>query len=63
MHGRVIHFIGILVGGTGEVRWAGLAAVIQEDGQVDVRIDIDSKDVGLNGGAEANGGIKVHESM
>lgn len=63
MHRRVIHFIGILVGGTGEVRWASLAAVIQEDGQVDVRVDVDSKDVGLKGGAEANGSVKVHESM
>jgi hypothetical protein len=63
IHGRVVHFIGWLVGGAGEVRRASLATVVEEDAHVDIRINADTEDIGLDGGAEANSGVKVHKSI
>ncbi|CAM0871195.1 unnamed protein product [Alopecurus aequalis] len=47
--------------GAGEVSGAFLAALVEEEGEVNWDIELDTKDVGLDGGAEAEGGVKVGE--
>jgi hypothetical protein len=49
--------------GAGEVLGADLVAVVEEEREVDGDIDVDAEDVGLDGGAEADGGVKVDEAL
>ena len=49
--------------GAGEVRRADLAAVVEEEAQVDGHVKVDAENVSLDGGAEAHGGVKVDESL
>uniref|UniRef100_A0A8R7VDW2 Uncharacterized protein n=1 Tax=Triticum urartu TaxID=4572 RepID=A0A8R7VDW2_TRIUA len=47
--------------GAGEVRGALLAALVEEEGQVDGDVELDAEDVGPDGGAEAHSGVEVGE--
>ncbi|CAD6269794.1 unnamed protein product [Miscanthus lutarioriparius] len=47
----------------GEVRRADLAAVVEEETEVDGHVEVDAQDVGLDGGAEADGGVQVDEAL
>ncbi|CAM0871193.1 unnamed protein product [Alopecurus aequalis] len=47
--------------GAGEVGGAFLAALVEEEDKVNGDIELDPKDVGLDGGAEADGGVEVNE--
>jgi hypothetical protein len=37
--------------------------MVEEEAHIDVRINVNTKDIGPDGGAEANNGIKVHKSI
>jgi hypothetical protein len=39
----------------------GLAAVVEDEAEVDGQVQVDAEDVALDGGAEAQGGLKVDE--
>ena len=43
--------------GAGEVGGALLAALVEEEGQVDGHVELDAENVGLDGGAKADGGV------
>ncbi|KAM3193878.1 hypothetical protein ACQJBY_070491 [Aegilops geniculata] len=47
--------------GAGEVGGALLAALVEEEGQVDGHVELDAENVGPDGGAEAHGGVEVGE--
>jgi hypothetical protein len=47
--------------GAGEVCRADLAAVVEEEAQVDGHVELDAEDVGLDGGAQADGGVEVDD--
>ena len=49
--------------GAGEVFGAFFAAMVEEEGEVDGDVEVDAKDVGLDGGAEAEGGVEVGETV
>ena len=53
----------IKLNGAGEVRRADLAAVVEEETEVDGHVEVDAQDVGLDGGAEADGGVQVDEAL
>lgn len=40
-----------------------MAAVVEEEGEIDVDVEADAQDVGLDGGAEAQGGFEVGEAL
>ena len=44
-----------------EVGGADLSTVVEDEAQVDGDVEVDSENVGLDGGAEADGGIEVGE--
>ena len=46
-----------------EVVGAALAAVVEDEAEVDGEVEFDAEDVGLDGGAEADGGLQVHEPV
>ena len=41
----------------GEIGRAGLAALVEEENEVDRDVELDAEDIGLDGGAEAHGGV------
>jgi hypothetical protein len=41
----------------------GLAAVVEDEAEVDGQVELDSEDLALDGGAEAHGGLEVDESL
>ena len=47
--------------GAGEVGGALLAALVEEEGQVDGHVELDAENVGPDGGAEAHGSVEVGE--
>ena len=47
--------------GAGEVGGACLAALVEEDDEVDGHVEVDAQDVGFDGGAEADGRVEVGE--
>ena len=47
--------------GAGEVGGALLAALVEEEGQVDGHVELDAENVGPDGGAEAHSGVEVGE--
>ena len=47
--------------GAGEVGRAFLAALVEEEGEVYGDVELDPEDVGLDRGAEADGGVEVGE--
>ena len=59
MHGRLMHrsvnLEALEAGGH------GLAAVVEDEAEVDGQVQVDAEDVALDGGAEAQGGLKVDE--
>ena len=62
MHGRVERFIRWLIW-AGEICRADLATVVEEEAQVDGNIEVDAEDVGLDGSAETDCGVKVDEPL
>ena len=63
-HGLIVRFIATShLNGAGEVCRADLATVVEEEAQVDGHVKVDAKDVGLDGGAEADSGIQVNEPL
>jgi hypothetical protein len=46
-----------------EVVGAVLAAVVEDEAEVDGELKVDAEDVGLDGGAEADGGLQVDEPV
>ena len=49
--------------GAGEVGRAFLAALVEEEGEVYGDVELDPEDVGLDRGAEADGGVEVDETV
>jgi hypothetical protein len=47
--------------GAGVVVGAGLAALVKKEGEVVEYIEFDAENLGLDGGAETDGGIEVDE--
>ena len=48
----------------GEVGGAGLAALVEEEDDVGAQVEADNaEDVGLDSGAEADGGVQVDETV
>ncbi|XBI03572.1 hypothetical protein VPH35_131972 [Triticum aestivum] len=47
--------------GAGEVGGALLAALVEEEGQIDGHVELDAENVGPDGGAEAHRGVEVGE--
>ena len=45
--------------GAGEVGGASLAALVEEEHEVDRDVELDAEDVGVDGGAETDGGVDV----
>ena len=45
----------------GEVGGADPATLVEEEGEVDGKVEADAEDVGPDGGAEADGGVEVGE--
>ena len=45
--------------GAGEVSGAGLAALVEEEHEVDGDVELDAENVGLDGGVEAHCGVEV----
>ncbi|GJN26788.1 hypothetical protein PR202_gb14748 [Eleusine coracana subsp. coracana] len=41
----------------------GLAAVVEDEAEVDGQVEVDAEDLALDGGAEADGGFKVDEAL
>jgi len=41
----------------------GLAAVVEDEAEVDGQVQVDAEDVALDGGAEAQGGLEVDEPL
>ncbi|KAF8687989.1 hypothetical protein HU200_042474 [Digitaria exilis] len=41
----------------------GLATVVEDEAEVDGQVEVDSEDVALDGGAEAQGGLEVDEPL
>jgi len=37
--------------------------VVEEETEVDGHVEVDAQDVGLDGGAEADGGVQVEEAL
>ena len=62
MHGRVERFIRWLIW-AGEICRADLATVVEEEAQVDGNIEVAAEDVGLDGSAETDCGVKVDEPL
>jgi hypothetical protein len=46
-----------------ESRGPGLAAVVEDEAEVDGQVELDAEDVALDGGAEADGGLEVDETL
>jgi len=45
-----------------EIVGAVLATVVEDEAEVDGEVKVDAEDVGLDGGAEADGGLQVREA-
>jgi hypothetical protein len=41
----------------------GLAAVVEDEAEVDGQVEVDAEDVALDGGAQAHGGLEVDEPL
>ena len=39
----------------------GLAAVVEDEAEIEWHVEVDAEDVGLDGGAETDGGLQVDE--
>jgi hypothetical protein len=46
-----------------ESRGPGLAAVVEDEAEVDGQVELDAEDVALDGGAETDGGLEVDEAL
>ena len=46
-----------------EIVGAVLATVVEDEAEVDGEVKVDAEDVGLDGGAEADGGLQVDEPV
>jgi hypothetical protein len=44
-----------------EVIWAVLAALVEDEGEVNGQVELDAEHVGLDGSAQADGGVEVDE--
>ena len=49
--------------GAVEAFGGGLAAVVEDEGEVDGEVEVDAQHVGLDGSAEADGGLQVDEAV
>ncbi len=47
----------------GEAGWVDLAALVEDEAQIDGEIQVDAQHVGLDGGAEADGGVEVGDPL
>ncbi|CAM0871189.1 unnamed protein product [Alopecurus aequalis] len=47
--------------GAGEVFGACPATLVEEEGEIDGKVEVDAEDVSLDGSAEADGGVEVGE--
>jgi hypothetical protein len=57
------HFDGSFLSLVGalEVIWAVLAALVEDEAEVDGQVEVDAEHVGLDGSAQANGSVEVDE--
>jgi hypothetical protein len=56
LDGSFLSLVGAL-----EVIWAVLAALVEDEAEVDGQVELDAEHVGLDGSAQADGGIEVDE--
>jgi hypothetical protein len=49
--------------GASKVLWANLAAIVEDEVEAKGHVEVDAEDVGLDGGAEAQCGVEVHQAL
>jgi hypothetical protein len=49
--------------GASEVFWANLAAIVEDKVETKGHVEVDAEDIGLDGGAEAQCGVEVHQPL
>jgi hypothetical protein len=49
--------------GASKVLWTNLAAIVEDEVEAKGHVEVDAEDVSLDGGAEAQCGVEVHQPL